>query len=204
MYTAIIDACVLAQPLLRDVILSLAAEDVFVVKWSNSILEELKRTILNQDAKKGIKEEDTNRYIDFLFARMEEMFPDANTEANYSYNPGLPDSDIPDLNDLHVVGAAIGSNANVIVTLNLKHFPNRILPPNLAVQSPGEFLLHTYTLYKVQVSNALCKMFLRQYKSACNTGRGCTFEELVEKRLNQLRKTDCLIPFIDRVQSQIL
>ena len=46
---------------------------------------------------------------------------------------------MPDLNDEHVVAAAVVSMAGVIVTNNRKHFPPVLLPPSVEIQSPAEF-----------------------------------------------------------------
>ncbi|SUC25605.1 Uncharacterised protein [Providencia rustigianii] len=49
--------------------------------------------------------------------------PDAKVEQ---YEPLIDGLELPDLDDRHVVAAAIKSNAKIIVTLNLKDFPKKI------------------------------------------------------------------------------
>ena len=54
---------------------------------------------------------------------------------------------IPDLNDRHVVAAAICGSADVIVTLNKKHFPaNCIEQYDLVCQTSDEFLARQFHL----------------------------------------------------------
>lgn len=48
-------------------------------------------------------------------------FPDAMVE---NYHPLIETLTLPDEKDCHVLAAAIKTNANIIVTNDLKHFPN--------------------------------------------------------------------------------
>jgi len=49
---------------------------------------------------------------------------------------------LPDPNDGHVLAAAIRSNAQVIVTFNLKDFPDAVLAPfGIEAKHPDDFVL---------------------------------------------------------------
>src|SRR5579885_2357699 len=49
---------------------------------------------------------------------------------------------LPDANDRHVLAAAIQGNADVIVTFNLRHFPEEALAPyQIEAIHPDDFLL---------------------------------------------------------------
>jgi predicted nucleic acid-binding protein len=54
---------------------------------------------------------------------MEVAVPDAIVD---SYESLITTLDLPDPNDRHVLAAAIAGRADVIVTLNLKHFPRAL------------------------------------------------------------------------------
>ena len=54
---------------------------------------------------------------------------------------------LPDPDDRHVLAAAIRSQAGVIVTYNLKDFPESILDANgIEAQHPDEFVTHLFDL----------------------------------------------------------
>lgn len=66
---------------------------------------------------------------------------------------GLPDAD-----DRHVVAAACHGQAAVIVTSNLKDFPDKALPGPLFAQDPDEFLLDLLDLCPTLVNRALVEI----------------------------------------------
>ncbi|MDO5705756.1 MAG: PIN domain-containing protein, partial [Paracoccus sp. (in: a-proteobacteria)] len=54
----------------------------------------------------------------------------------------VPGADLPDPADLHVLAAAIDADAPLIVTLNLRDFPQRVLAPlGIRALHPDAFLL---------------------------------------------------------------
>ena len=66
---------------------------------------------------------------------------------------------LPDENDRHVLAAAIIANAGVIVTFNIKDFPQDQLKPfNIEAQHPDEFLLHLLSLDPIKVLSVLKSM----------------------------------------------
>ncbi|GAB3570545.1 hypothetical protein GCM10027578_26920 [Spirosoma luteolum] len=69
---------------------------------------------------------------------MNNAFPD----ATVMHHEGLIDSLIlPDPDDRHVLAAAIRCQADVLVTANLKDFPESILSPfDLVIQHPDQFI----------------------------------------------------------------
>jgi hypothetical protein len=55
--------------------------------------------------------------------------------------------ELPDPNDAHVIAAALKTRASVIVTENLKHFPQRILKPlDLEAKKADDFIADTIDL----------------------------------------------------------
>lgn len=116
------------------------AEDpaLFRALWSEEILEEVKRTLLQ---KFGY----TVAQVEYRLRMMREAFPEASVSVPPALLRTVPE--IPDEADKHVVAAAIHEGAQVIVTSNLKHFPQEMLAPHrILVQSPDDFLIHQYHL----------------------------------------------------------
>jgi len=62
---------------------------------------------------------------------------------------------LPDENDRHVLAAAIEGEAQVIVTMNLKDFPDEVLQRyEIEAQHPDEFILHLIDLAPDAVMDA--------------------------------------------------
>jgi hypothetical protein len=63
------------------------------------------------------------------------------------YEPLVESLHLPDPDDRHVLAAAIKSSAQVIVTTNLKDFPEAELRPwNVEAKSPDDFVLDQITI----------------------------------------------------------
>lgn len=127
---AFLDACVLFPPLLRNVLLSVAAEDVFDPLWSEVIQHEVRATVEHNHPGQGAT-------VDSIFARMTAEFVGGLVQGWHARTVGLM---TPDPDDRHVLAAAITGNADVIVTVNLKDFPDHCLPPGIEVRHPDRFL----------------------------------------------------------------
>lgn len=91
---------------------------------------------------------------------MERAFADAmvdDCEVHLEACEGLPD-----VNDAHVLAAALKSQASMIVTENLKHFPVRILGPlNLEAKSADAFIADTLSFHIGRGVEAVRNMRLR-------------------------------------------
>ncbi|MDE0240078.1 MAG: PIN domain-containing protein [bacterium] len=112
---AVLDTSVLFDLYVRDVLLNLALDKRYVVRWSDRILEELRRAL-------------ASRLLDYkihgTINAMNEEFPRARVEGAHP-TPGTPH--LPDAHDTHVLSAAIGCGAPLIVTNNLRDFPEDTL-----------------------------------------------------------------------------
>ena len=76
---------------------------------------------------------------------MRETFPEAIVAIPDHLTDGL--LCIPDLNDRHVLAAAIAGRANAILTLNRRDFPTECLAQyDIERMSPDDFLVHQYHL----------------------------------------------------------
>ena len=137
-FTAILDANVLYPAPIRDLLLHLATFDLYKPKWTQTIQEEWKRNLLKKrpDLKTG--------QLDKTIHEMNKAFPDASVEQ---YESLIPTFDLPDIDDRHVLAAAVRCHAEVIVTSNLKHFPEKYLIEfEIEAQHPDHFIVNLIDL----------------------------------------------------------
>lgn len=120
-----VDSCVLYSAMLRDVLLRAAEIDLLRVRWSARVLQEVSGALARQ---RNIPEHKLAR----LHAHMNTAFPDALVDVPLMHIAGLPDS-----GDHHVVAAAYACDAQFVLTMNVRHFPESVLAPlSLAVIDP--------------------------------------------------------------------
>ena len=145
--TAILDACVLYPAPLRDLLVSLATTDLFRARWTDAIHEEWIGNLLSN-------RRDLNRA---QLERTRDLMDRAVPDARVTGYEGLIDSLIlPDPDDRHVLAAAIRSRADVIVTSNLKDFPEAALMPyDIEAQHPDDFINHLLDLDEAMVVSAV-------------------------------------------------
>jgi predicted nucleic acid-binding protein len=135
-FPAFLDTCVLYPAYLCDTLLRLAESSAFRPLWSADILSELRRNLIEH----GIPAERVDRRL----TQMSRSFPDA-LVAGYE---SLTDRMTNHPKDRHVLAAAVRANAEVIVTFNLKDFPESALESyDVEVIHPDEFLLDQLDLY---------------------------------------------------------
>ncbi len=142
-FTVLVDACSLVPPLTRNLLLSLAEGDFFRLRWSARILDEVERAIERSYSRKG-GEVGAKRAARARDA-MHRAFEDAGVTGYEELLSGL--GELPDANDAHVIAAAVKTRASVIVTENLRDFPERILKPlDLEAKRADEFIADTVDL----------------------------------------------------------
>ena len=117
-FTALLDACVLYPAPLRDLLIETALTGVYRARWSNAIHEEWIGSLLRQ--RPDLDPEILAR----TRALMDSAIPDCLVNG---YEPLIPSLHLPDSNDRHVLAAAVSGRADVIVTFNLKDFPDETL-----------------------------------------------------------------------------
>jgi hypothetical protein len=137
-FRVLLDACVLYPAALRDLLLRLAEAGVYRAHWSDMVLDELTRTLVRNGRMTDAKARDH-------LTLLREVFPEAMVRG---YEPLVPAmTNHP--KDRHVLAAAVVCGAQVIVTSNLRHFPESALGPyNIDAQSPSVFLQHVLDLYQ--------------------------------------------------------
>jgi hypothetical protein len=112
------DASVLYQAQIRDLLLELCVHhDLFRLRWSQQIQDEWINKLSERNPKARTSLEKTRK-------RMEHAVPEC-LVSNYG---SIEDSlQLHDMNDRHVLAAAIHSGSEFLLTENLKDFPESIL-----------------------------------------------------------------------------
>ena len=130
---ALYDANVLYPSTLRDVLIRIGRAHLVRPKWSEQILDE---TFRNLQANRPDLGSDRLQRTRVLMNR-------ALRDVLVTGHEQLIDTlDLPDLDDRHVLAAAIKGKARVIVTKNLRDFPASALAPyGLIAEHPDDFLV---------------------------------------------------------------
>jgi predicted nucleic acid-binding protein len=113
-FVVVYDACVLYPAPLRDLLIRLATTRLFAARWSEQIHEEWMRNV-------QAKRPDLSRgQLERTRELMDAAVPDCLVTGHERLIPAL---ELPDPKDRHVLSAAIVSHAQMIVTFNLRDFP---------------------------------------------------------------------------------
>ena len=129
-FTCVLDTNVIYPITIRDLLFWFAYFDLFTPKWSTHIFDEWEEVM----KRKGVPE----KVIEKRKQIANEAFPDALVTNYEGLIEGL---DLPDAKDCHVLAAAIKTNANIIVTNNLKDFPHDHLSSyGLSAKDADDFL----------------------------------------------------------------
>ena len=125
----------------------LTLNGLFQARWSADVHEEWIRAVLRDRP-------DLPR--ERLFQVRDAMDEHAEDSLVTGYKSVIDGLDLPDMNDRHVLAAAIVGHADVIVTHNLRHFPAEILGRyGIEAQHPDEFIRHLLDLSPVLVVGAV-------------------------------------------------
>lgn len=115
-FKAVLDTNVIYPIVIRDLLFWFAFYELYTPKWSTTIFREWKDVMIRKD----ITEEEAEKRVQ----KANSAFPDALVS---NYESLIINLTLPDENDRHVLAAAIKSNADIIVTNNLKDFPKEYL-----------------------------------------------------------------------------
>ncbi|MET8462306.1 PIN domain-containing protein [Micromonospora zamorensis] len=156
-FSVLLDANVLVPNALRDTLLRVAEAEFYRPLWSQDILAETRRTILR--LRPGV---DPNR-LDAMFTCMNAAFSDA-LVTGYEF---LIEAMTNDKGDRHVLAAAVAGRADVIVTNNVKHFPQTAVGPlHIEVLRPDRFLCLQYDLAPASVVDIIKRQSSETGRSA--------------------------------------
>lgn len=151
-FTCVLDTNVIFPITVRDILFWFAYYDLFTPKWSKHIFDEWEEVM----RRKGVSEPEILKRT----ARANNAFPNAMVE---NYESLIVALELPDEKDCHVLAAAIKTNANVIVTNNLKDFPKAYLSTfGLAAKNADDFITDTIDLNQELAVQAFRKLVLNR------------------------------------------
>lgn len=111
-FKVVLDACVIFPASLRDTLFRAADAGLYRLHLTDNILEEVRRNLVKQ---RGISEDKAQQLVNVIKG----YFPEAFVTGYTLLITSMPN----DEKDRHVLAAAVVSNSQVIVTQNLKDFP---------------------------------------------------------------------------------
>ncbi len=129
---ALLDACVLYPPALRDLFMWLATSRAYQPRWTEEIHAEWIRNVL----------EDRHEVTREQLERTRRLMNQVDMESVVSnYERHIPTFALPDANDRHALAAGIEAGADVIITFNLSDFPSVTLTAyDIEALHPDSFL----------------------------------------------------------------
>lgn len=116
--TALLDANILYPAPIRDIFMHLGLEALLKIRWTDDIHREWIDALIRNEPHRERKKLERTR------DKMDLHIYDAKI---FDYQHLIPDLDLPDPDDRHVLAAAIVGQCNLIVTQNIKDFPPAVL-----------------------------------------------------------------------------
>lgn len=190
-FKVVLDANVLYPFSLRDTLLRLAERELYVLAWSERILDEVSRNLIEDgrtDAATAAR----------LQAAMRSAFPEALVDADAiaATEPAMTN----DPGDRHVLAAAVVAGAEGIVTFNARHFPADALAPFGKQRiDPDDFLCTLLDLDSPTVANVITEqaadlkrppLTAAQLLDLLQLGRAGTFAGRMREMLELPARTD--------------
>lgn len=137
---------------IRDVLFWFAYYELFTPKWSNHIFDEWVAVMKS----KRVSEKEINKRTNYATL----AFPDAKVE---NYEPLIEGLELPDVKDCHILAAAIKTNANIIVTNNIKDFPESYISQfGLSAKTADDFITDIIDLNHDKAIEAFRKLVLNR------------------------------------------
>lgn len=151
-FTCVLDTNVIYPLWIRDLLMWFAYYELYTPKWSKNIFDEWIAVMIS----KGIHENEAKLRAE----KLNLAFPDA---LVLHYEPLIDTLKLPDLKDRHVLAAAIKTNADLIITNNLKDFPEEYLAGHgLRAKTPDDFFTDIIDLNHDLSIQAFKKMVLNK------------------------------------------
>ncbi len=158
-FVVIYDACVLYPAPLRDLLLRVATTGLVRARWTEAILDECFRNILEN--RPDLNEASLSRTRAF----MNKAVPDCLVTG---YEKLIDSLILPDPDDRHVLAAAIRTGAQRVVTFNLRDFPDAALAEyGIEAKHPDDFIIDQIGL----APGAILNVVIEQAQSLRNPPR---------------------------------
>ena len=158
-FRVVLDACVLANYGVANLLLLLAEKPrLYLPVWSDEILAETQRTQIGQLGwPKNLSES--------FQSELRRVFPEALVSGHEHLMAECTNQE----KDRHVLACAIHSKSEVILTFNLKDFPDAAVAPwGIAACHPQDYLLTLFSLEPLHLMHQLGGIAQK---------RGCTLED---------------------------
>ena len=183
---AVLDANVLYPQWLRDLMLTVAALGYYEPRWSDRIIDEMRRNVLADHP--GIH---PDRFDAVTITALRRAFPTAWIRVEDDLVERMDNA--PE--DRHVLAAAVTAGAHVIVTSNLDDFTGsrHVAAGNLSIESPAAFLTAVLDDHPDVMATALLHLATHR--------RGVT---TVADVLDELMRNDTLAKFVDAARAALL
>ena len=177
----LLDTCSLVPGPVRQILLEAAISDLFTPLWSEKIFEEWQFV-----ASKSSKQDFEAVKIEIL------LIKDQWRNSLVSRNEALESTlFLPDMDDRHVLAAAIVGKADVLLTNNLKDFPSRILfKHGLTRQSIDNFLWQLFTEAPELINTSVERAFDLYRKTIQSTA---TSKKSFLKKYQLSRLAKCIV-----------
>lgn len=144
-FTVVYDACVLYPAPLRDFLMRLALTGLFRARWTAQIHDEWTRNLLE---KRPELKDALQRTVEL----MNRAVPNCLVTGHERF---IENIDLPDPDDRHVLAAAIVAGAQLIITFNLKDFPEEaLLPYGIEAVHPDTFAVQQFDLNEARIIGA--------------------------------------------------
>ena len=151
-FTAVLDTNVIYPVIIRDLLFWFAYYDLYTPKWSHHIFDEWREVM----QRKGVLPEEAEKRV----RKANLAFPDALVQ---NYEGLIELLNLPDEKDRHVLAAAIKTNAHVIVSNNIKDFPEEVLENyGLKIKTVDNFLIDIIDLNPETAIEAFKEMVLNK------------------------------------------
>jgi predicted nucleic acid-binding protein len=134
--TAVYDANILYPAPLRDLFIRLAQAGLVRARWTEAIHDEWVRNVLKNNSALSAER----------LARTRRLMNEAVRDCLVTgYERLIESQSLPDLDDRHVLAAAIHADASFVITFNLKDFPAEALAGHgIEAIHPDDFLVSLF------------------------------------------------------------
>lgn len=146
-FIVVYDAKVLYPSALRDLLIRVAQAGLVQARWTDRILDEVFDKL--QKNRPDLRPESLARTRDLMCRAVRDC-------TILGYEPLISALTLPDPDDRHVLAAAIKARAQLVVTRNLKDFPDDILIGwDIEAKAPDAFVLDLIDLDRHAVFGAV-------------------------------------------------